>query len=61
MPRTVTWLRERENLSARLQALLRLYAEVFEIYGWEYEATQERFRNDLDDVPEGYSPPIAPL
>jgi hypothetical protein len=68
-------LRDGENLSARLQALLRLYAEVSEVYGWEDEATQERFRNDLrllvsdygasaveaalDDILGDSSPPIA--
>ena len=75
-PGTMTLLRRRENLSTRLRTLLRLFAEFFEVYGWEDAATQERFRNDLlllvadygpsaveaalDDIPDDSSPPIAP-
>jgi hypothetical protein len=64
------------NLRVRLQALLRLYAEVFELDGCEDEAVREQFRNDLrlliadygpsaveatlDDIPDNPSPPLAP-
>jgi hypothetical protein len=64
------------NLRARLEAVLRLYAKVFELDGCEDEAVQERFRGDLrlliadygpsaveamlDDIPDNPSPPLAP-